>query len=87
MDSSNLENKKTTKIKSLWNWWKRTARKIGDFQARIILTIFYFLVLAPFSLAIRIGTDPLAIKANSQRGWHLKTNEKGIPMEHATRQF
>lgn len=74
-------------IRNLWEWWKRVARKIGDFQARIILTIFYFIILGPFALGVRLGSDPLAIKASTQRGWHLKTQTKGTPMEQATKQF
>lgn len=70
-----------------WEWWKRVARKIGDFQARIILTIFYFVILGPFALAVRLGTDPLAIKANTLRGWHPKTEGKESLMEQAKRQF
>jgi hypothetical protein len=74
-------------IKKLWQGWKRIARKIGDFQARIVLTIFYFIVLGPFALALRLGSDPLAIKAGTPRGWHPKDDGKGTPIEQATRQF
>ena len=81
----------TTSTKSIlrksWEWWKRVARKIGDFQARIILTIFYFIILGPFALGLRMGSDPLAIKASTLRGWHPKTDGKGTPIEQATKQF
>src|SRR3972149_1780486 len=78
--------KRATTMKKLWEWWKRVARKIGDLQARIILTIFYFIILGPFALAIRLGCDPLAIKASSPHGWHHKTDVKGTPIEQATKQ-
>ena len=74
-------------IRNLWEWWKRVARKIGDFQARIILTIFYFIVLGPFALGIRLGSDPLAIKASTPRGWHPKADTIGTKMEQAAKQF
>jgi len=74
-------------MKNVWEWWKRVARKIGDFQARIILTIFYFIVLGPFALAVRWGSDPLAIKPSTPRGWYPKTEGKGTPIEQATNQF
>jgi len=79
--------KRPITMKKLWEWWKRVARKIGDLQARIILTIFYFIILGPFALAIRLGSDPLAIKASSPHGWHHKTDVKGTPIEQATKQF
>jgi hypothetical protein len=87
LDASNPTQKKTIKIRNLWEWWKRVARKIGDFQARIILTIFYFIVLGPFALAVRWGTDPLTIKSRTPRGWHTKADGKGTLMQQATRQF
>ncbi len=87
LDAANPTQKKTIKIRSLWEWWKRVARKIGDFQARVILTIFYFIVLGPFALAVRLGSDPLAIKASAPRGWQPKAYRKGAPMEQATKQF
>ena len=74
-------------IRNLWEWWKRVAKKIGDFQARVILTIFYFIVLGPFALGVRLGSDPLAIKASTQHGWHPKADAKGTPIEQATKQF
>jgi hypothetical protein len=66
--------RKKTGIKELWAAWKRIARKIGDFQARVLLTIFYFVLLAPFALIMRRTSDPLAMKAGAQRGWHVRPN-------------
>jgi len=37
-------------LKRLWQGWKRVGKKIGDFQARLLLTIFYFVILAPFEI-------------------------------------
>ena len=49
-------------IKRLWLWWKPIARKIGNFQARLLLTIFYAVVMFPFGMAVRLLFDPLHIK-------------------------
>lgn len=70
----------------VWEWWKRAARKIGDFQARLILALFYFVILTPFALGIRLGGDPLAIKRRTPKGWRLRPDE-GDPVERAKRQF
>ena len=43
------------------------ARRIGDFQARILLSLFYFVILGPFALVLR-RRDPLAIAAGRPRG-------------------
>lgn len=41
------------KWETFWRRWKQTARKIGEFQARVLLSAFYFLILAPFALVFR----------------------------------
>jgi hypothetical protein len=49
-------------MKGLWNAWKRLARKIGNFQARVLLTLLYAIVVLPFGLLARLFWDPLRIK-------------------------
>jgi hypothetical protein len=49
-------------LKALWVAWKRIAHKIGNFQARVLLTIIYAIVVLPFGLAVRLFSDPLQIK-------------------------
>jgi len=48
--------------KALWHAWKRLAHKIGNFQARVLLTLLYAIVVLPFGLIARIFSDPLKIK-------------------------
>ena len=74
-------------MRTLWEGWKRVARRIGDFQARLILLLFYFLILGPFALAVRWGSDPLAIKAGAPQGWRPRADGEGTPMARATQQF
>jgi hypothetical protein len=71
----------------LWEGWKRVARKIGDFQARALMTLFYFLILAPVAMILRWRSDPLAIKAGTPRGWNAMRGREVAPMEQARRQF
>ena len=74
-------------MKSLWEWWKRVARKIGNVQGRAILTLFYFVVLAPFALAVRFMSDPLAVKPGTVRGWRTRREADGAPLDRALKQF
>lgn len=87
MNKGEKEESRMTAARALWECWKRVGKKIGDFQARILLTLFYFFVLGPFALVVRWGSDPLAIKARTQRGWRQRAVGKETPMERATRQF
>ena len=73
--------------RELWAAWKRVARKIGDFQARVLLTIFYFVLLAPFAIVMRWTSDPLALKAAAQRGWGALPDPGPYTVEKAGKQF
>ncbi len=46
----------------LWRGWTEIAGYFGDFQARLLLTLFYFTVLVPFALITRRLTDPLRLR-------------------------
>jgi hypothetical protein len=74
-------------VRNLWERWKQIARKIGDFQARALMTIFYFLIVGPTSLVLRWRSDPLAIKAETARGWRDIEEKEGEAMDRARRQF
>jgi len=73
--------------RKLWERWKRLARKIGDFQARALMTLFYFLILGPIALATCWRSDPLALKATTPHGWSDIEPKEGAPMEQSRRQF
>jgi hypothetical protein len=49
-----------TVLKNVWRGWTRIARKIARWQTIVLVTIFYFLALAPLAAVMRLfGWDPL----------------------------
>lgn len=64
-------------LRKLWSHWLTLARKIGQFQSRIILTLFYFVFVTPFGLAVRFLADPLHTRRRSighaQTAWQPRT--------------
>jgi hypothetical protein len=74
-------------MRPFWEWWKRIARRIGDFQARLILVLFYFVIFAPFAILVRWLSDPLAIKPGTARGWLVWRKKESAAMEQARQQF
>jgi len=50
------------KVRILWAVWVRLARAIGQFQARLLLTLLYFVALLPFGICVRFLGDPLRIR-------------------------
>jgi hypothetical protein len=47
--------------------WKRFARRMGNFQARLLLAAIYFTLVAPFALFSRLSADPLAAPTDGSR--------------------
>lgn len=75
-----------TLLLRIWNGWKVIAHKIGNFQARIILLLFYFIVLAPFALIIK-RSDPMRLRRSSVHGWQLRPAESSPSQEKMVRQY
>ncbi len=74
-------------LKKLWNKWKTIAQAIADVQARVLLTLVYFIIVAPFGLLVRLLSDPLVIKHKPHRSmWFPKHNPEQT-LESARRQF
>lgn len=42
-------------MKALWGGWVELLTYVGDFQSRLVLTVFYFVVLPPFALLLRLS--------------------------------
>jgi|RhiMetdeSRZDD1v2_1073273.scaffolds.fasta_scaffold131966_2 hypothetical protein len=57
--------------------WKVAAHTFGNFQARLLLNIFYFLVLTPFALGVKMFSDPLRIRRQHPSQW-LPAEKKTI---------
>lgn len=74
-------------LRRLGRGGKRIGKKIGDFQARVLLTVFYFVLIAPFALVVRWASDPLALKPASPRGWRPRSAAPPPAVETARRQF
>jgi hypothetical protein len=71
----------------LWARWKVIARKIGDVQSRLLLCVFYFVILAPFGVAVRLLSDPLRLRPQGLSHWRPLARQAAAPQDHARRQF
>jgi hypothetical protein len=54
-------------LKRLWAWWKPIAHAIGNFQARVLLTIIYAVLILPFGLMVRLFADYLGTKHRPEK--------------------
>jgi hypothetical protein len=56
-------------LRTAWTKWKAFGHKVATFQSRVMLFVFYFLILGPFALVMRAFSDPLELRAGTARGW------------------
>jgi hypothetical protein len=56
-------------LRALWAGWKKVAHVIGNFQARVLLTILYVVLVSPIALLVRAFADPLRLAQHSETYW------------------
>lgn len=49
-------------LKLVWKKWLVIAHTIGNFQAQVILSVFYFIFIFPLGIFFRLFSDPLHLK-------------------------
>jgi hypothetical protein len=76
----------TQALTRVWHAWRETASYIGDFQARLLLTVFYFTIAAPFALLTRL-LDPLRLRAAGGTSAWLARPEDQQDLHGHRRQF
>ena len=75
-----------TVAKTLWIRWTRIAHAIGTFQAHLLMTVMYFLLLPPFALVARLCGDPLRVRRATTPAW-LPRPPQSPTLEDGRRQF
>lgn len=72
-------------LKAVWYAWEEMAHKVGNFQARMLLTLFYLVIALPFALAMKASSDPLALKQKKPH-W-VERVRHAVDLTDARRQF
>lgn len=75
-----------TMLSRSWERWKRWGKQFGEFQSRLILGGFYFVIVCPFALIVQWSCDPLHIKLKSTKGWRQRPRDATASVENARRQ-
>ena len=74
-------------LKQGWQKWMALSRVAGNFLARILVSIFYFTVMLPFSLSVTLFGDPLGLKEQSSSDHWLPRQAKPDSLTESARQF
>lgn len=66
--------------------WKRFALRMGNFQGRMLMGLFYFIILTPFALLSRMGAGAHRARREPGSFW-LPRAEAPTGIERARNQF
>jgi hypothetical protein len=69
-----------------WSAFKRFARRLGDFQARLLLSVFYIFVVGPHALIMKLFSDPLGLRTAQSRGWTERNRPEPKTLDDIRRQ-
>ena len=72
---------------NLWQNWKEFSKRMGSFQSRLMLSMFFFIVVSPFAIAVKLFSDPLNIKYRRAESYWLSKKENKADIEQFRRQF
>lgn len=73
-------------LKKIWQGWQAFGRFLGNVIGRVILSVFYFTIMLPFSLGVTLFGDALKLKEKRQTFW-LNRQTPPISLEAVRRQF
>lgn len=74
-------------FKRQWQSWNDFSKRMGAFQSRIILSLFFFVLVSPFAIAVRMFSDPLRLKYRRLASWWIPKKETKNELEPFRRQF
>lgn len=88
-DSIEKEPRKIAKnfLQGLWQSWRDFSIRMGSFQSRIILSLFFFTIVSPFALAVKTFSDPLKIRYRGNESHWLPKMRSETNLERFKRQF
>ncbi len=74
-------------LRLFWRAVQIIARKVGEFQARVILSILYLVLVGPYALVLRLFADPLRLRPDQTPHWLARERPVGGTVGEARRQF
>ena len=74
-------------LRAFWRGFSRVMERVGNFQARLLLTVFYLVIAAPFGLGIRILSDPLRLRHHQTASAWIPRDPRDASLDSASRQY
>jgi len=74
-------------VRRVLDWWKVFATKLGNYQGRLMFAFFYFVVVTPFGIGVRLFSDPLKVKQSGRITCWLERSSVKHDLEAGREQF
>ena len=74
-------------LRAFWRGFSRVMERVGNFQARVLLTVFYLVIAAPFGLGIRVFSDPLRLRDHHAPSAWVPRDLRDGALDTASRQY
>ena len=67
--------------------WKAIAAEMGNYQGRTLLAFFYFIIVTPFGIPLRVFGDPLRLRRVGSSSFWVERQLFSQELEKAREQF
>ena len=74
-------------LRRWWERWKVFAAEMGNYQGRTLLAFFYFIVVTPFGIPLRVFGDPLRLRRTGSSSFWVERRPVSQELEKAREQF
>lgn len=74
-------------LQAVWEQFKRIGGAVGNFQARLLFSLFYWVLLPPFAALLRLFGDPLALRGPAGPTFWVSRPAPGARDASARRQW
>jgi hypothetical protein len=74
-------------LQRVWERWKNFTTEMGNYQGRMLLAFFYFVVVTPFGALVRLLGDPLRTKRSASTSFWIDRSTAKTDLDEARRQF
>jgi hypothetical protein len=74
-------------LRKWWERWKASAAEMGNYQGRTLLAFFYFIVVTPFGIPLRVFGDPLKLRRARSSSFWVERQPLSQEIEKAREQF
>lgn len=73
--------------KRIWANFSAFSLRMGNYQSRMLLALFYFLIVFPFGLGVRLVSNPLRLRGQRRSSSWVARERADTELESARSQF